>query len=145
MTATTVASTQVAAGVPLPHSPAANVLMAVTVSHTVATTSIDEAADIIQMVKVPKTATVYDTILVSTDIDTNGSPALTLHVGDGDDDDYYIASSTVGQAGGVARSAAVTAKPKTYTVDDTIDVKVGVAAGTAAAGTLSLTVIYSTP
>jgi hypothetical protein len=144
MSAATTTSLQVASGIPLPHSPSANVLMAATVSYSIATTEL-ELDDIVQMVKVPAGATVYDVILVSTDVDTNGSPAVKFDVGDGSDDDYYIAASTVGQAGGVARSAALTAKPKTYTVDDTIDLHVDTAAATAAAGTVSLTVIYSTP
>jgi hypothetical protein len=139
----TTTSSQVASGIPLPHSPAANALMAVTVSHSIATTEL-ELDDIIQMVKVPKGATVYDVILVSTDVDTNGTPAVKFDVGDGDDDDYYIAASTIGQAGGVARAAALTAKPKTYTQDDTIDLHIDTAAATAATGTVSLTVIYST-
>jgi hypothetical protein len=144
MTAATTMSAQVASGVPLPHSPSANVLMAATVSYSIATTEL-ELDDIVQMVKVPAGATVYDVILVSTDVDTNGTPTAKFDVGDGADDDYYIAASTIPQAGGIVRSNALTAKPKTYTVDDTIDLHVDTAAATAAAGTVSLTVIYSTP
>jgi hypothetical protein len=67
-------------------------------------------------------------------------------VGDGSDDDYYIAASTVAvKRAGLRAQTALTAKPKTYTVDDTIDLHVDTAAATAAAGTVSLTVIYSTP
>ncbi len=139
----TTTSSQVASGIPLPHSPAANVLMVAHVSHAIATTELD-AADVIQMVKVPKGAVVVDVLLVSTDVDTDASPAVVFDVGDGGDADYFIDGSTIGQAGGAVRSNISTAKPRTYTVDDTIDVTVATAAATAAAGTLSLTVFYYT-
>lgn len=99
--------------------------------------------DVIQMVKVPKGATVLDVELITTDLDTGGSPAIALHVGYGGDADYFIASSTVGQAGGVARASASTAKPLAFTAEDTIDVTVATGPATGAtSGTVSLVVYY---
>lgn len=102
--------------------------------------------DVIQMVKVPKGAPVLDVELITTDLDTGGSPAITLHVGYGGDADYFIASSTVGQGGGVARASAATAKPLAFTDEDTIDVTVAVAPATGATtGTVSLVAYYVVP
>lgn len=102
--------------------------------------------DVIQMVKVPAGATVLDVLLVAGDLDTGGSPALTLHVGYGGDPDYWVVSSTVGQAGGLARASAATAVPLTFTAEDTIDVLVAVAPATGATtGTIYLTVYYTMP
>jgi hypothetical protein len=120
-------------------------LIAVKASYSVPATGDGSAAnDVIQMVKVPAGASIIDLWLSSTDIDTDASPAVILHVGDGGDADRYIASSTVGQAGGVARLSAIAGVNYTYTADDTIDVTIGTVAATKAAGTLVLTVLYVT-
>lgn len=69
--------------------------------------------DTIDMVKLPAGHVPVDLILDTDDLDTGGAPAIVLHVGlrkaDGttDDPDAFIASSTVGQAGGMARLSAV--------------------------------------
>lgn len=99
--------------------------------------------DVIQSPIIGAGSTVLDVIVVVTDLDTNGTPTITLDVGYGDDPDYFIAASTVGQAGGVARASAVTAKPLLLTANDTIDVlvKAGPATG-ATTGTVSITVIF---
>ena len=97
--------------------------------------------DVIQMVKVPRTVTVTDVAMVSDDIDTGSG--IVLDVGYGDNVDYFIDGSTIGQAGGFARSSAVTAFPLAFTAPDTIDVLVQVPASTGVAGTLALTVWYT--
>lgn len=43
-----------------------------------------------------------------TDLDTGGSPAIVLAVGDSGDDDRYFIGLTTGQAGGVATNIAAT-------------------------------------
>lgn len=98
--------------------------------------------DVIQMIPVFKGERVVDLQLIAEDIDS--ATTLVLDVGDGDDTDRYIDGATIGQAGGVARygqgidtDAEVVALTKTYTVADTIDVLVQVAA-TAVAGTITL-------
>jgi hypothetical protein len=100
--------------------------------------------DVIQSPPLPKGAVVYDVVLAVTDLDTGGSPAITLDVGYGADPDYFIAASTAGQAGGIARAAAVTASvPLVLTTNDTIDVlvKAGPATG-ATSGKVTLVVHY---
>lgn len=103
--------------------------------------------DVIQMVKVPKGARVFELILTVTDLDT--STGIVIDVGDGDDPDRYIDGTTIGQTGGTVRlgSGIVNNSPAyTYTADDTIDILIQVAAtGTAATtGTLTLAVGYTT-
>lgn len=93
----------------------------------------------IEMVRVPPNCTVTDVILTTDDLDSGTT--LTLDVGYGTNDDYFIAASTVGQAGGIVRASASTALPLAFTASDTIDVKVK-ALGTTTVGTIWLTVMY---
>jgi hypothetical protein len=102
--------------------------------------------DIIQMVKVPAGATVLDVLVKVPDLDSGGSPAITLDVGYGGDDDYWIAAATTGQAGGLVRATATTTVPLAFTAEDTIDIHVDTAPQTGATtGTLYLTVFYTMP
>lgn len=96
-------------------------------------------------VKVPKGAVVLGAWVMSTDIDTNGSPAVVLGVGDSGDDDRLIAGATVGQAGGVDKDIETTGFAYQYTSETTVQVKVKTAPGTAAAGTLTYGVMYVSP
>lgn len=114
---------------------------AVTATYTVS--SNPTAGDIIQMVKVPRGATVLDVTLTATDMDTNGTPTVAYTVGDTGDADRFITTSTVGQTGGVARMNAATGANYRYTSDTTIDITVGTASATFAAGTLTLTVLLA--
>lgn len=98
--------------------------------------------DVIQMITVPNGMTVIDVILGTDDLDTDGSPAIVLDVGDGSDTDRFIDGATVGQAGGVASLNEVDGMGYTYTAEDTIDVLVQVAPATGATtGTIKLTVL----
>lgn len=100
--------------------------------------------DVIQMVKVPQGATILNVILAATDLDTGGSPAIALTVGDGSDADRFITSSTVGQAGGIASLNAAAGAGYKYTATDTIDVTVATGPATGAtSGTVTLTVLYT--
>lgn len=116
-------------------------ITSVFVSHEVVVGEL-ELADVIQMVKIPKGATILDVILGSDDLDSAG-PAILLDVGDAGDPDRFIAASTVAQAGGVARLDQVDGLAYEYTEDDTIDVTINTAPTTAAAGTINLTVLYT--
>lgn len=102
------------------------------------------ANDIIQMVEVPNGATILDLWVSSTDIDTDGTPAVVFSVGDGGDVDRFVLDSTIGQAGGVARLNNPAGCGYSYTADDTIDIKIVTVADVKAAGTIVLTVFYST-
>jgi hypothetical protein len=101
------------------------------------------ANDIIEMVKVPINATITDVLLASTDVDTGGSPAHVMSVGDGGDVDRFILDSTIGQAGGVARLNNQVGAGYKYTADDTVDIKVVTASATKATGTFTMVVRYA--
>lgn len=102
--------------------------------------------DVIQMVRLPKGAVITGVTLGTDDLDTGGSPAIVLDVGDGGDTDRYIDGATVGQAGGITSSMMMTGFGHALTAEDTIDVLVQVAPATGAtSGTVSLAVTYYTP
>lgn len=67
--------------------------------------------DVLRMVKLPPGHRVVDLQVDCDDLDTNGTPAIVLDVGiEGGDVDAFIDGSTVGQAGGFARMAAIAGK-----------------------------------
>lgn len=102
--------------------------------------------DVIQSPMLPKGATVIDVIVAVTDLDTGGAPAITLDVGYGGSQNYFVQASTVGQGGGVARASAPTASPLTLTQNDTIDVTIKAAPATGATtGTVSIVVLFLPP
>lgn len=125
----------------------------VTAATVVATTTAAQTAvnQVLASVDIPGDATVLDVILTTTDLDTNGAPAITIDVGDSagpsvPDDNRFISASTIGQAGGTVRYGSTATNPVyTYstTGDQTIEVTVATGAATGAAGTVTLTVIYS--
>jgi hypothetical protein len=113
--------------------------------------------NIIEMGPIPAGCLLVDVILDSDDLDSGGSPAITLDVGimSGtygnllDDagnartcDATIIAASTVAQAGGVARPTLASAfRTARVATDTSIGVKIHAAPGTAVAGTIGLTVL----
>lgn len=94
----------------------------------------DAAADIIEMIPVYAGEMLVDLTFESTDLDTGA--ALLMDVGDGGDDDRFIVADNVGQSGGLVRLAQNAGH--VYSADDTIDVTISTAAGTGAAGTITL-------
>jgi hypothetical protein len=64
------------------------------------------AGNTVQVMKVPKGFVVTGVYLALTDIDTNGSPTVTAVLGDAADDDRFVTSSTIGQAGGSTTTLA---------------------------------------
>jgi hypothetical protein len=98
------------------------------------------AGDLWKFIKLSKNTEVRSARLTVPDLDTNGAPAITIDLGydldtGTDDDDYWLANSTIGQAGGSAASTAVQFRT---TSDYTVQAKVETAAATAAAGTVTL-------
>jgi hypothetical protein len=107
---------------------------------TIPTTGL-ELADVHQMIRVPKGARVTGGSLTADDMDSG--TALVLAVGDGVDDDRYVTGSTIGQAGGVVQfGRTASLSDYTYPAEDTIDIKVTTAAGTAVSGKIKLVVRY---
>lgn len=143
--ASTFQSDAVDAGIP-PRDDTGVGVVSKTAHYTVAAALV--VNDVIQMVTVPANATILEIILAATDLDTDGTPAIVLDVGDGDDTDRFIDGSTIGQGGGVDRLGTgvvggVAAVGYTYAAEDTIDVKVAVAPDAGATGTIDLTVLYT--
>lgn len=117
------------------------------VTSTFTLTAALTSGQVIQMIPVPKGARVYSPtsiIMSATDIDTGATPAITLHLGDGDDTDRYITASTIGQTSGIVAASLTTAAfNKQYTADDTIDVLVAAAPSTGATiGTITVQAMY---
>lgn len=99
-------------------------------------------ADTIEFFDLPLNARVLSATLKSTDMDTNGSPTITLNVGDAGSATRYFSASTVAQAATAAVATAVTGLGFKTTAKTRI---VGVPqanAATGAAGTLYLWFSY---
>lgn len=67
-----------------------------------------------------------------TDLDTGGSPAIVLAVGDSGDDDRYFSGLTTGQAGGVATTLASTGVDYLTSAKTLVQAKVTTAPATGA-------------
>jgi hypothetical protein len=93
------------------------------------------------IVRVPKGFTVLHATLEVTDMDSGGSPALVLGVGDASDVDRLMTGLTAGQAGGITNALAGTGFPYRYAEETTISLTATTAAATAAAGTATLCLI----
>jgi hypothetical protein len=91
------------------------------------------------LVRVPKGFTVLHATLEATDMDSG--TALVLAVGDADDNDRLMTGLTTGQAGGISNALAVAGFPYRYTEDTTINLTATTAAGTAVAGTVSVSLL----
>jgi hypothetical protein len=87
---------------------------------------------------VPAGFVVTGIIAVATDMDSNGSPALTLSVGDSGSGTRYLSASTIGQGGTSTTTLASTGLLYKNTVDTEILVTTTLQPATAVAGTLDL-------
>lgn len=97
------------------------------------------AADIHRAIRLNSDCIVLGAFVDAEDLDSNGTPTLTFDLGySGDtasDDDYWLANSTIAQAGGVAESSAL---PFIPTEDYFVQFKVETGAATGAAGKITL-------
>lgn len=103
--------------------------------------------DVIDMFKVPAGARITGVTLKTSDLDTGGSPAIVLDVGDSGDTDRLIDGATVGQAGGTSSAlVSSTGQFYQYTAETMISVLVQAAPETGATtGTVELSVTYILP
>lgn len=107
--------------------------------------------DLFKMVKLPAGATLIDAWMACSDIDTNGSPLVSLtlavlNVGltDIEAGTNLITASTIGRTGGFARADLLTGLTLApYSVDRWIGVKVAAAGATPALGQLDVAVTYN--
>lgn len=109
---------------------------------TLSTAMIDNANDDIGLMYVPAGAVITGVTVSATDMDTNGSPALAIDIGDSSDEDRLVAASTVGQAGTLSSSLARTGHLYKYVTRTQLRAYIQTAAATAAAGTLNVSVSY---
>jgi hypothetical protein len=91
----------------------------------------------VQVMKVPKGFVATGVYLALTDIDTNGTPTVSVTLGDSADDDRFVTASTIGQAGGSTTTLAATGLYYEFTADTDIALKFGTGSATAAAGTVT--------
>lgn len=99
-------------------------------------------SDVFQFGYLPKYARVVDAWVKATDMDTNGSPALALNIGDAGDADRLFAATTAGQAAGVTRMSATTGFGYRYDDETLITGAPSTSAATGAAGTLELCILF---
>jgi len=115
---------------------------AVTVYSELAVTTAT-AGDVYKMIPIPSGARIVDWGMGADDIDSNGTPTVTLSLGDSGSSTRYVSASTIGQTG----AAPVDAKLKTgygnlFSADDYIAITVGTGAATFAAGSVRCHVTY---
>ena len=127
--------TGVAAG-----GPAQNVFSAYA---EVVCTSAPSTSDTINFFYLPAGARVLAMTLESTDMDTGGSPSLTLNVGDSGSATRYFSASTVGQAGTASVASAVAGLHYKTTAKTLVTGVAQANAATGAAGTLYLSCLYT--
>lgn len=89
----------------------------------------------VRMFKAPKGFVCTGVYLALTDIDTGGSPAVLATLGDAGDDDRFVASTNIGQAGGSTTTLAATGLYYEFTDDTDVVLKFPTAAAAPAAGT----------
>jgi len=91
----------------------------------------------VQVLKAPKGFVVTGVYLALTDIDTNGTPTVSVTLGDAGDDDRFVAASNIGQAGGSTTTLASTGLYYEFTTDTDIALKFATGSATAVAGTVT--------
>lgn len=106
------------------------------------TAMIDNANDDVGLLYIPAGAVIVSATLAATDMDTNGTPALAIDVGDSADEDRLFAASTVGRDGTLSTALARTGFLYKYTNRTQLRAYIQTAAATAAAGTLYFSVTY---
>lgn len=109
---------------------------------SVALTAALTTSDTFAFFTLPKNARVHLATLKCTDIDTNGSPTVTINVGDAGSSTRYFSASTVGQAGTVDIAIAAAGRLYKTTAKTPIVGSVGTGAATGVAGTLELAIGY---
>lgn len=119
--------------------PAGNVLVAYA---EVVTTAALTTADFLYFFDLPANARVLSATLEATDMDTNGTPLLTLNVGDAGSATRFFSASTVGQAGTAAVASAVAGLHYKTTAKTRIVAVPAANAATGVAGSVYLSMLY---
>ena len=93
------------------------------------------------LVRVPKGFTLIHATLEATDMDTNGTPLLTLAVGDATVNNRILTGLTIGRTGGISSAIDVAGHQFRYAEETTITMTATAAAATAAAGTVQISLM----
>lgn len=107
----------------------------------ITSTAAFNSADVLNFGVVPKGFRLLYACLESTDIDTNGSPTVTINVGDSGSATRIFSGSTIGQAGGITNTQTTTGHGFQFTDDTVIVGAFGAGPATGAIGTIALTLI----
>lgn len=99
--------------------------------------------DLINFLQLPPGAKIVDTFLMSDDLDSNGTPLITVSVGDADGAATIFNASAIAQTGGIDRNPVHTCIDKQYLVKTTLQGKVTAVAATKAQGTIGLCVLFT--
>lgn len=103
-------------------------------------------ADSAAILNLPLGALVVGGFIEADDLDTGGSPSITLNVGDAGSAGRYFAASTVAQTGTAATAPAVTGLGFTVTEGNTaVRIAVAANAATSAAGNVRVGLMYIIP
>ena len=108
-----------------------------------ATTTSLAANDTLTGPSIPAGAYLVGVTLMSTDIDSNGSPTVLFDVGISGSATKFISGSNIGQAGGVATMGGTTGLGYSPTTDTPVIVTCNTAAATKVAGTVTLGIFYT--
>lgn len=113
---------------------------------SVAFTGSITTADSATILNLPAGAIVVGGFIEADDLDTGGSPSITLNVGDAGDADRYFAASTVAQAGTAGTALAVAGLGYTVEAANTaVTIAVAANAATSAAGSVRVGLFYILP
>jgi hypothetical protein len=108
----------------------------------VTTTAALTTVDVLNFFYLPANARVIAAYLVSSDMDTNGTPTLAFNVGDAGSAARYFAASVVGQAGTASTALAQAGLGFITTAKTLITCSPSANAATGVAGTLELGISY---
>lgn len=103
------------------------------------------AADILNFFFMPRGAEVVDGFLKATDVDSNGSPTITIHLGDAGVATRFFTSSVVGQAGTIDRNMNTGGFGYQFTAKTLVFGTIAVVAATKVAGTVWAALFYRMP
>jgi hypothetical protein len=112
----------------------------------VAFTGTITTADSATILNLPVGAIVIGSVIDADDLDTNGTPTITLNLGDAGSANRYFAASTVAQTGAAASATAATGILWTVTAGNTaVVLAVAANAATSAAGSVRAAITYYLP
>jgi len=97
--------------------------------------------DVLNFGMVPKGFRLLYASIKTTDLDTNGTPTVTINIGDSGSATRIFTGSTIGQAGGVTNASNTAGNGYLYTSDTLIVGAFGAGPATGAVGTIELTLI----